>query len=246
MEMIASRADEVALKAKFLEFLFRTGRISRGSLVASEYQVDGATRRADLAILHKRNFIGVEVKSHYDSLARLVGQIESYLQVFDEVMVFVAVKHRHLAQRLLPPAVTLFTVNEQEEIVMVQQSEPVVATTVDAKKAAILRALPKANLMKLSGKTGRHSRRVLMDEARSLSADLLRMALLAEFEKRYSETSRAFWALVPRSKTILPGYLSVLSRYKFSVSRFPSINFREEQQSRWDRWLSDRHSSRVA
>ncbi|WP_119254564.1 sce7726 family protein [Shinella zoogloeoides] len=242
MDIVNSRATEATLKAKFLEFLLSDGKITRRSLVSNEYQVHGATRRADLAILERGRFVGVEIKSEFDSLSRLQGQTAAYLQVFDDVYVLVAEKHRASAAKMLCAAVSLYSISDAGFITEVRGRQSLDRPDEETRKSAILHALPKTTLQRLAMRfDGRHSRRELMEVLRGHPLDELRSALLAEFKQRYSATSKSFWALVSRRRTVAASYLPVLSR--FASTRKRANDHSEEQKSRWELWLSRRQSA---
>lgn len=80
------------LKAKLLNELRRTGRISESTTIANELPVGSTGVRADLAFLN-RAFCGVEIKSNRDSLKRLERQLAIYKQYFDRTILLIGSKH---------------------------------------------------------------------------------------------------------------------------------------------------------
>lgn len=59
----------------------------------NEFGIANFTRRVDIILCKKESILAFEIKSEFDSLNRLSGQITEYLNHFDKVTVIAASKH---------------------------------------------------------------------------------------------------------------------------------------------------------
>lgn len=78
------------IKAALIDWLYAKGLVT-DAVVVSEMVVSNWARRADIAVANGRLY-GFEIKSEFDSLKRLPGQIESFQKHFDKVTVVAASK----------------------------------------------------------------------------------------------------------------------------------------------------------
>lgn len=83
---------ENQLKARLLNELRRSKRISASTIVANELPLGTTGVRADLAF-YARAFTGIEVKSDRDSLKRLTHQLPIYQRYFDRTILLLGSKH---------------------------------------------------------------------------------------------------------------------------------------------------------
>ena len=107
-----SKILEADFKKLTLNYLRNKGVIKADTIILSELTVDNFSRRVDLAILDKDTFIALEIKSEGDSLRRLNGQLDKYLELFDKVIV---VAHKKFKDKLLastPKNVALWIVED--------------------------------------------------------------------------------------------------------------------------------------
>lgn len=81
---------EKAIKAALIDWLYAKGMVC-DAVVINEMVVANWARRADIAVANGRLY-GFEIKSAFDSLKRLPGQIESFRRHFDKVTVVAASK----------------------------------------------------------------------------------------------------------------------------------------------------------
>jgi len=228
--------NEIALKAEFLRRLVRSRTIDANSIISSEYFIDGAARRADLAILSNSRLVGVEVKSEFDTLRRLDGQLKSYIGIFDEVLLLVAARHLDAALEIAPLSVGIYSATDRGRITRIRK--PSKSDLIDNDREALLRALPKAKLLPLIGKpAGRMARRDIIDAASEIPTTALRSTFVATFANRYGPTSRAFWRQV-ENKTITVDDLALLSL--FAEQRKSAEHARLERERMWERWAERR------
>lgn len=102
---------EPNIKATLINHLRRSGVISLGTPILSEFSIFDGARRADLCIIIKNRMIAFEIKSEADSLTRLEGQIEDYLNYFDKVVVVTAPKFTAQIKEKVPKNVGIWEIN---------------------------------------------------------------------------------------------------------------------------------------
>lgn len=102
---------EIDIKSLILNYLFEKQIVNHDDLVINEFTYGNFSRRVDLAFIKRNEIYGIEIKSQFDSLNRLDGQVKEYLKVFDKVIVVVASKHLDHALGLLPKSVALWEFN---------------------------------------------------------------------------------------------------------------------------------------
>ncbi|AUJ71390.1 sce7726 family protein [Pseudoalteromonas sp. NC201] len=81
------RLLESDIKSLTIKELIKRKLLNKDSLIMSELVVGNFLRRVDLAFTYQNRLIAIEIKSEADSLYRLSGQLDTYLQYFDKVIV---------------------------------------------------------------------------------------------------------------------------------------------------------------
>lgn len=81
---------EREIKALLIDWLFERKMID-DAVIINEMVVANWSRRADIAVANGRLY-GFEIKSQFDTLKRLPGQIESFQEHFDKVVIVAASK----------------------------------------------------------------------------------------------------------------------------------------------------------
>jgi len=224
------RLDEAAIKALTLTTLRNEGLISTGSIVASELIVSGASRRIDLATFAD-DLIGIEVKSEFDTLRRLEGQIANYLCHFEKVFLVVAAKHAECL-KAIPEEVGCFVLTSDG--VLFQDRPAARAQSIDPLNLARLLTNEELRRHLLSEEDlERPSRRDLLLMACERPGDAVRAAVSDAFATRYGETSRAFWRTV-RSSPVKSRHLHKLSRYAPKKKMYRAAQRRIEEN--WATW----------
>ena len=104
------RALEPELKAMLLNHLRNRKSLSCSDTIMNEFTVGDFSRRVDLALIRDCELIGFEVKSEADSLYRLEGQTQKYLEYFDKVVIVAASKHIPSILSLVPNNVGVWEV----------------------------------------------------------------------------------------------------------------------------------------
>lgn len=84
--------NDLDIRLALLSYLQRLHQAEPETLIVEEVCVCQGTSRVDLAVVGER-LHGYEIKSQKDTLSRLVGQLEDYGAVFDEITVVIGLKH---------------------------------------------------------------------------------------------------------------------------------------------------------
>jgi hypothetical protein len=206
-----SKLDEVQLKARVLSKLRRDGLIDQETPIASEFRLGNALARADLA-LFGRSFIGVEIKSQFDTLRRLEAQLTAYGKRFERLILVVAERHVRAIEAEPLGGTELWTVDGAGRILLVRRG------IVSRRETGF------ASLMTLE-----EQRRFL----RAGAAESERSGFSASFHARYGETSSRFWAAV-KGRRIADADIAMLSRYHERRERQAQHRQdRDEWQSQW-------------
>ena len=102
--------SEKEIKAVLIDWLFDKGMIN-DAVIINEMVVANWSRRADIAVANGRLY-GFEIKSHFDTLKRLPGQVESFQAHFDKVVVVAASKFIASIERDYPAEIGILEVYE--------------------------------------------------------------------------------------------------------------------------------------
>lgn len=200
---------EHEIKAVLLNRLRDDRVIDRRSVLTTEFRIAGSAVRADLAVLGDE-FVGVEIKSRFDTLRRLPHQISVYPAYFDRTILVVDKKHLAALAHIDLSFVEVWALNESR---LDQVSLPIQS----AKKR------PMAELL-TGNQRARHT---------DFDHDGGRSAFIAEFRARFGATSKEFWEEVRRSKIRVEN-LSTLSRFR--GRRELGAKMRTERALSWSQW----------
>ncbi|PRA53198.1 MULTISPECIES: sce7726 family protein [Pseudomonas] len=102
--------SEKEIKALLIDWLFDKGMVN-DAVIINEMVVANWSRRADIAVANGRLY-GFEIKSHFDTLKRLPGQVESFQAHFDKVVVVAASKFIGSIERDYPAEIGILEVYE--------------------------------------------------------------------------------------------------------------------------------------
>ena len=203
---------EPEIKAIVLNHLKENGCISGKTSVINEFTIDNYSRRVDLALANQNHLIAFEIKSEADSLFRLEGQVEKYLEYFDKVVIVAASKHIESIFDTAPQNVAIWEISKKG--ISVRRRGRIE----QIKNKEKLINLMKANeLIKLSNQLGlsRQSRDRRTSETVLQNAPIskLREAALKSIKKRFLQTYSSFWQHV-RNSEVKPQHIDLLSPYK--------------------------------
>lgn len=231
------RMLEGCLKAFLLEHLRRTKQLSKDDSIINEFPINPSSRRVDIVIVGKTTH-AFEIKSEADSLHRLQGQVEAYLNYFDKVTVVTASKHVETIVKTTPSNVAVWEVrNKSIRIVRHGKKTPINDRT------NLIRLMRVPDLSKLLRSTGLQvkpsPRSELVTIATTLSVAKVRQAAIAAIKGRYAKTTLDFWRAVGRRR-ITPMHLVALS--PTSKEREAALEREKNQSDSWDAWMKKAQS----
>lgn len=106
--------NSVKLDAKCLKEIITSFLLSRDHEGVIGYEVMyGSSRRvADMVFISNGHSYAIEIKSEFDTTARLEGQLEEYQTLFDYIIIFSAPKHISRINEVIPDYVGLYSINK--------------------------------------------------------------------------------------------------------------------------------------
>lgn len=180
---------ETQVKALVLSKLLLARRISTQTIIADEYPLTGTGVRADIALLHKSRFIGVEIKTEADTLRRLPRQLDVYRDNFDHTLLVIARKHFINFNSADYPDIEIWSIGQADQLTRISSPK----TKVTQNKAlSRLRLLTKSENKKYAEVTNPRER------------------FSKAFSERYLSTTNRFWSSVQGN--IMPENIKILSR----------------------------------
>jgi hypothetical protein len=213
--------SEAAIKAIVIDHLFEKGML-RDAVLINEMVVANWSRRADLAVANGR-LTAFEIKSDLDTLSRLDGQVETYLQRFDKVVIVTTEKfYREVLQRT-PDYVGVWVLvqAETQHGYRVRTARPGRATDVKRTEAlcGFLLQTELSSFLRSQGLAieADYSRAALTSLAGHVPTSRLRVFVLEAIKKRYRDTFSAFVAARRDGATT---DLSALSKAKLQLRRY--------------------------
>ncbi|MDX7739918.1 sce7726 family protein [Aeromonas dhakensis] len=155
-------------------------------IVINEFTIGNYARRADLVLIKNNELHAYEVKSEYDSLVRLEGQISKYLEFFDKVTVVLTRKHINKAKTMLPINVQIMEVHEGK-IKIVRRGRKVIIKN----KNSFISLMTCAELKSLASfmdiKVDNYRRKTLELALLSVNISVLRDYCLMCIQKKYKQ-----------------------------------------------------------
>ncbi len=207
------RLLESGLKALTLNYLIDKNMINEGDAISNEYALRSSARRADLVVSKGKELWAFEIKSEADSLTRLNGQVTTYLEHFDKVVVVAASKHIANIRDEVPHEVAIWEVRNSKVVIVQRGKKRLVA---NANSLTSLIRLPKLrSLMSRYDCSIKSTKRKDIEEqvAKVVPLKILRETVLSEFKSKYGQTSNFFFNST-QNQTVVPEHLSELSLYK--------------------------------
>lgn len=202
------RPLEPEIKANLINFLMKRGSLKSG-LVINEFTVGDFSRRVDLAVVQNNRLLAFEVKSDGDTLARLEGQVQKYLQYFDKVTVVTAPKHTSKALELTPSNVAVWEIVE-DKITVKRRGKTFPITS----KSCLIDMMTASELHKLSKSLVIHAenkRRKSLETALSKAPiSKLRSEAIKSIKLRYKKRNDKFFSEV-NTRQSTPKDLALLS-----------------------------------
>lgn len=206
--------DERCIKAAVIDRLLSTGALNDAVLI-NEMVYANWSRRADLAVANG-HLHAFEIKSDFDSLRRLEGQIAIYLERFDKLTVVVAPKYLSQVLEMTPSQVAVWCVLEEATGVRIKIVRIGKKGKVE-NRDVLIDYLRRDELYSFLLTHGAHVRKVdsrshLVGLARKQPLAKLRAYVLHALKERYKESFSTFLAL--RKETTSPDDLIALRKIK--------------------------------
>lgn len=186
--------SEKEIKAILIDWLFDKGMVD-DAVVISEMVIANWSRRADIALANGRLY-GFEIKSHFDTLKRLPGQVESFQAHFDKVIIVAASKFISAIERDYPSEIGILEVYESSGRAKIRQVRA--GRICEVKDVSRLTSLlTKSELEKFVRQTSSlfqlgMSRSELVHLCGSKAGRQLRIYVLNCIKERYGEPFKAF------------------------------------------------------
>ena len=182
---------EPAIKAATLQYLIEKKRLDHGDIVINEFTLDSYSRRVDLVIANHNRLFGFEIKSAGDNLSRLEGQITTYLNYFDKVIVVSAPKHTENILKRVPQNVAVW--ENTDTALKIRQTGKIVPIRDPSKLIDMMTA---KELFKLCNKLGiniEKKRSAAVEVLLSAAVCKLKYAVVKSLKDRYELAYRSFW-----------------------------------------------------
>lgn len=210
--------NEGDIKAAVIDKLFASDALENAVLI-NEMVVANWSRRADLVVANGK-LHAFEIKSDLDTLRRLGGQVETYLQRFDKVTVVCTAKFAHLIKDCTDSRVEIWCATSTDRGVKLSVFRRGQSSLVSNKRI-LCGYLHKAELITLLKRDGRNvsaemPRIQLECEADALSVRQIRNFVLHSLKERYKSTFEQF--CTSRQSQTYPKDLARLSKFK---NQFP-------------------------
>lgn len=189
---------EKQVQAKFIDKILSENQgISHDDfLICSELKFGEGKRKADLAVMTEKKFTAYEIKTQFDTLMKLPGQLESYYEAFDYVYLIVGKNHLKLAKSLAMPTTGIFII-EDSEFVLHKKAKK----NKDSTKEGTLSFLTKTDLAFLTHHFGLNTAGLSKLPKEEIKKHLLERKSLAKIK---SETAKLlFQKYSPRFKEFI-------------------------------------------
>lgn len=231
LESLNSNPREQQIKACLIEFLRLKQKIFDNTSIINEFSVDKHNRRADLVLVDQTQFTAFEIKSDADRLTRLHGQVETYKQYFDKVILVVGPKYVDEVLKSTPADIGVWTYYKSTFKIL-RQGRKETRLPKDSYIGLMHVSELRQIVPKEESTTETKYRSQLENLARKLSRHELRESAIDFIKKRYAETTKHFWTTVG-SAAVTPESLTKLSAV--SLEQPDTLNDRNSSKL-WDEW----------
>lgn len=186
--------NEGDIKAAVIDKLFASAALSDAVLI-NEMVIANWSRRADLVVANGK-LHAFEIKSDFDSLRRLPGQVETYLSRFDKVTVVCTSKFAKLVRDCTESRVEIWCAAKTDDGTKLSVYRRGQAENVSNKRV-LYGYLHKPELITLLKREGKDAsadmpRIQLENQADVLSTRCIREFVLEALKKRYRESFERF------------------------------------------------------
>jgi hypothetical protein len=175
------RMTERNIKTLLVQHLREIGE-AKGAKVLSELCVAGFTRRADVVLVNGK-LSAYEIKGEFDTLDRLVGQVETFSKYFESLTVVCAPRHTNKVLSMTPADIGVWEVADNQ--INVKRSAAVgLNQGIDVWLSYLPVRLLKPFLIEHGVSTTGRNRSDLVDAAKVVPVSLIRQAALDYLRSR--------------------------------------------------------------
>lgn len=225
------RLLEPDIKALVLNHLKDNGRLTHDASIINEFTIDKFSRRVDLAAIENKSLVAFEIKSEADSLYRLGGQVEKYLEYFDRVTIVAASKHIEQIIKTIPHHVGVWEVSSGK----IKIKRPGKRISI-RDKSRLIGLMKASELLKLSNKlnlTPPSKTRLHLEAAlQESSSATLKQAAIQSIKERFYSTYSLFLNRVADNR-VLPEDIQLLSPYRKERLALKELT---ENNAIWSNW----------
>ncbi|WP_449555113.1 sce7726 family protein [Lelliottia amnigena] len=186
---------ESAIKALVIKNIFlKVNNVETISndFIIDEFSVANFSRRVDLIHSKNNQLFAYEIKSEFDSLARLQGQVDEYLTHFDKVTVVAAPRHIDKALLLTPKHVAVWEVaGNKLKIVRRGKTTPITDKMKFIRMMTLIELLSLAKKSKIEIKDKK--RKIVELSLLSIPTKCLREEAINNLRKRYSKRDMNYY-----------------------------------------------------
>ncbi|MEZ2577935.1 sce7726 family protein [Buttiauxella ferragutiae] len=233
---MSEQLREQDVKIALIDWLFKKGLLSDAAII-NEMVVANWSRRADIAIAngHLQAF---EIKSDFDSLKRLDGQLQIFTSRFEKVTVVCSPKFTcEVTNRVRPDVgiIEYHTDNHGVRFKVIQRGRVCSRLNKNVYLSFLLKAELKNLLIENGNNTSNDLNRNSLEAiAEKLPLNKIRGFVLSSIKKRYKVTSEKFLARLHDHDPISISDLKLLSKAKhnneISEKYFTHVLFNKEPQ----------------
>ena len=209
---------ETEIKSVLIDRLFAKNEVCSDAVLISEMVVDSWARRADV-VLANGKLSAFEIKSDFDTLTRLPGQLESYRALFERVVVVITPRFLEKVEEIAPEGVGIWVVEGDGPDSIREKRR---ARTFDLSPDSAITMMTVTDLRRLLSANGiagaaRAPRRELEELARKLTKKDLGVAARDSVKRRFRTHFKRF--LARRESQGTRSALRALKRVQRTIKR---------------------------
>lgn len=212
---------EPDIKSLTINHLMDIGMLNQEESIISEFTVGDFSRRVDLALISPTRLFAYEIKSESDSLSRLEGQVEKYLEYFDKVTVITAPKHTKKTLEMTPNNVAVWEIINNK--IKIKRKGTIRKNKSKQKLIDMMTVAELSQVLKKQGIVTTEKKRISIENS-SLSAPLsvLREEAIKAIQARYRTRNELFLNEVAYRRST-PEDLKLLRTYNEPVKETENI-----------------------
>ena len=215
-QMKINNPFEKKLKRSVLEHLYKKGILDEKAIVINELTIDSFSRRADLVVIKNGKMIAYEIKSDADSLNRLSGQMDKYLDYFDKVVVVTTSKHTPNILNSINEKIEVWEIADDKVILKKRGKLKRVENKekyLDLLKVHEMKKMAHLFQIKLEGKNKQEVRKNIIKGLSGISFEKLKAFTINAISNRYALTSNLFIENILLRKKVILSDIDLLSPY---------------------------------